>query len=528
MLYDHRGQPIEMQTTERPGDGRSVLWQTSDRPLTDVSRDLDPADVDRILTSANQGESAEQSRLAAELEEKNWDVMQALSTRRAAVSGLEWEILPPEDDESSLAKRVAADVEEVLRTPQYDTDEFDTFHEALTFSWMGALLPGFAVTELVWGDGGRRIVGFNHVEQRHFTFRETRRPRLVTEDEPDGIELPRFKFVVHRHRSRAGAMCRGGLIRPLCWLDVFQRQAGVKDLLTFIERYGMPFLLAKVDEDSWKSERYTLMNLVKNFGPSGGGVFSKAMEMQMIQASSTTGDIYFKLLEYTGDAITKLVLGQTASSGDGGGLSGDNAQDKVRQDILESDCRQIEGTSRAQVIRAWVVLNHGEKAPIPRLVLRCEPPEDRKEEAEIVSTLSVNWDLDPDEVKAKTGYTVKPKAAPATPAPPPSKPDAVALSAESPMDAGDDVAAAALSQYLRSKGIREWFGPLQAAIEVAVEEPNGELFKEKVLALTADLPGLMDGLDSSGFEELLEKVIYTSMAQGKADRAAELAAKEEG
>jgi len=348
---------------------------------------------------------------------------------------------------------------------------------------------------------------------------------LVTEDEPNGIDLAPFKFAVHRHRSRAGAMCRGGLIRPLCWLDVFQRMAGVKDLLTFIERYGMPFLLAKVDEDSWKSERYTLMNLVKNFGPSGGGVFSKAVEAEFLQASNSTGDVYFKLLEYTGDAITKLILGQTASSGDGGGLSGDNAQDRVRQDILESDCRPIEGTARAQVIRPWVVLNHGDKAPIPQLRLRCEPPENRKEEAEIVSTLSQSWDLDPDEVKAKTGYTVRPKAAPS---PQPAKPDAAALSAESPMDAGDDIAALALSQYLRSHGIREWFGPLQAAIEVAVDEPDGEQFREKVLALTADLPGLMDGLDSSGFEELLEKVIYTSMAQGKADRAAELAGKEEG
>ena len=272
MLYDAHGKPLPDAAPAKPVAGSMVGWEPSDRADADVSRNLTPALVDRILTSANGGDTSDQCQLALEIEEKNWDIAQAVQTRRLAVAGLSWEILPPEGDDSAQATRIAEEAEQMLRSPRWDADdEFDTFDEALFHSLQGALLPGFAVVELIWSGGGAELLGFQEIEQRHFTFRESRRPLLITRDDPNGIELDRAKFAIHYHRARPGARCRGGLIRPLAWLDVFAR-TNIKDLLTFIERYGMPFLMANVGQDAWNKDRNRIAHLIRNFGSAGGDV----------------------------------------------------------------------------------------------------------------------------------------------------------------------------------------------------------------------------------------------------------------
>ena len=242
MLYDATGKPIPDTAPRPPSPGVHVAWEPSDRYDSDVSRALTPSRVDAIMTSANSGDIEDQARLATEVLEKNWDIFQAVQTRRLAVAGLEWEILPPEGDDSGFAARVAADVMEALSPPQCDNAAFDTFHEAMVYEMMGALLPGFSVIEMIWAEGGSRIVGFQGIEPHHFAFRDSRRPRLITRDEPDGMALPPVKFVYHRHRARSGDPARGGLIRPLAWLHCFF-SIEIRDLLTCGGRYGKPVLM---------------------------------------------------------------------------------------------------------------------------------------------------------------------------------------------------------------------------------------------------------------------------------------------
>ena len=88
----------------------------------------------------------------------------------------------------------------------------------------------------------------------------------------------------------------------------------------------MPFVVAKVDRNAWENERGVMRNLIRSFGPNGGGVFTKSTELELLQASNSGGDVYFKLLEYTSKAITKVILGQLASSSESGGLSGGERQ----------------------------------------------------------------------------------------------------------------------------------------------------------------------------------------------------------
>ncbi len=347
----------------------------------EVSRNLVPATVDSIMQLANSGDITEQCKLASEILEKNADIMQAVSTRKDAVLGCSWRIEPADDTPRS---REIADILEKTLKSCGDGDELDTFEDLLE-DMLNALLPGFMVSEIAWCNGGD-IAGFKHIEQKRFTFTDSFEPKLINREYPMGIELDRRRIIYHKLRFHGSDPVRGGLIRPLAWLHCF-KTVGEKDLLGFIERYGMPFVAAKVDAEAFDKERNLIKHLVRNFGSSGGGIFTRNVELELLECAST-GMVYFRLLEYLEKAVNKVILGQTASSGDSAGLSGGDAQSKVRQDILEADCRRLMRTINNQLVKPWMLYNYGAAEPLPSFVIEYTPPEDQTALATIVATLS--------------------------------------------------------------------------------------------------------------------------------------------
>ena len=336
----------------------------------EVSRNLVPATVDSIMQQANSGDITEQCKLAREILEKNADIMQAVNTRNSAVLGCSWRIEPADD--TPRAEAVAKALADTLNLCG-DGDELDTFEDLLE-DMLNALLPGFAVSEIVWCNGGD-IAGFRHIEQKRFTFIDSFAPKLVSREFPMGIELDRRRIVYHKLRFHGSDPARGGLIRPLAWLHCF-KTVGEKDLLGFVERYGMPFIAAKVDAEAFDKERHLIKHLIRNFGSSGGGIFTRNVELDLLE-SSNSGFVYFRLLQYLEAAVNKVILGQTASSGDSSGLSGGDAQSKVRQDILEADCRRLMRLVNTQIVKPWVLYNYGAAEPVPKFVIDYMPPEDQ-------------------------------------------------------------------------------------------------------------------------------------------------------
>ncbi len=381
-----------------PGSGKpAVQTETSDRMDYDTGRGLTPEKVDRIMTAANSGDTADQCRLAQEILEKNSDIMQAFSTRKNAVIGCGWHLKPGE--KTTEARLAAEELEKQLRNCG-NGDDAETFEELIE-DLMGALLPGFAVSEILWQNGGE-IAGFHHIEQKYFTFIDGFSPRLVTRDSPRGIRIPGERIIFHKLRLHGSDPARGGLIRPLSWIHCF-KSLDEKDLLSFLERHGMPFIIAKVDPSAFEKEKNLVKRLIRNFGTSGGGIFTKNVELQLLECKNN-GEAYFRLLEYLEAAVNKVILGQTASSGDSSGLSKGDAQSKVRQDILESDCRTIQHVINTQLLKPWTLYNFGPEVLPPELVINCTEAEDAARLATIVKTLhDAGYDTDPDEISARIG-----------------------------------------------------------------------------------------------------------------------------
>ena len=552
MLYDQNGRKIKIKKIAPPSIGRSVIHETSDRMDQDVTRGLTPAKIDEILTAANGGDIFEQCRLAIELEEKDWDIAHSLETRRNAVLGIEWEIEPGGDAPADI--KAAEDFAAVLEGTGVG-ELSDTFDDLLE-DMMSSLLPGFSASEIEWLPGGSGFAGFSFIDQRHFTFLDGFSPKLVTSDHPAGVELHPYKIIFHTYRRRGGDPARGGLIRPLAWLYCF-KNIDFKDLLRFMERYGMPFAVAQVDKNTWENELEAVKSMIQNFGPDGGGVFTKSMEIELLQAVDTKGDIYKWLLTYIGDAITKVILGQTASSSDGGGLSGDNAQSEVRQDILEADCKRLSATVNAQLIARWAHFNLSESVKRPKMVFHCEPPEDTKVLAETVKTLhDAGFQAEEGEMSEKFGMKLTRKTE--TPEAPGTGNDSgvknalknsTALSGDSlPSPSGsprrNDVLesgkATALSEDVgesapaptdalaaNSLAIFAKTGALKWAAPVLNIDPDAEsplelgLKMEKLFAEDAMF-------DTAELAKAIENDVYAAAASGKAEKAADLISKEEG
>ena len=377
MLYDYADRPIAENSSTPPKAlaERIVHWEPSDRTESDASRALTPSRLDGIFRSANRGDPRDQAKLAEEIEEKNWDMAQAIQTRRAAVLGLDYSFQPRDafaDD--SNAKRIAGEINRDL--------DRDMLHDVFTHMLSG-LLSGYACHEIVFESGGKDIAELIEIDGRYISFNDSLEPLLISTNHPEGKPLVPGKFVFHRHRARSGDATRGGLIRPLGWMYLFVT-FGMKDLLRFIEKFGMPFVSARLDDHAWKQDRNKIAYLIRNFGSDGGGVFSKNVELEMLEAPNNTGEVYFKLLEYMEAAITKVVQGQTATSGDAGGFSKGQAQENVRTDLMEADCKAVAKTVQQSILAPLTMYRYGPDAPVPELVFDISEPAARAQESRVL------------------------------------------------------------------------------------------------------------------------------------------------
>lgn len=410
--------PPVATSASTPPPGRLVDFLPQDRLQPELTRQLSPGDVDQILRAANTGDCQRQAKLAREMVEKDWDLAQALQTRVAAVAGTPWELQPGAD--TLVGRRIAAFVERALRAAGSvpGDEDLDGFGQLLNHM-LTSYLPGYSVNEIVWDEGGRGVLGFQFIEPQFFTLRDSTALRLVTPEQPLGVELPRGKFIVHRYCHRGGDLTRGGLIRPLAWLYVF-KNLNVKDLLRFLEKYGMPFLLARLDQAAYDEERHHLAYLIRHFGSDGGGVFTKAAELQVVQPGANQGDVYFKFMDYCERAISKLILGQTSTSDSkDSNRSTAAVHNQVRQDLRVDDCRALAETLRQDLIGPLVRFNFGDDAPVPHLCFQCQPPTDRELESRILVNLhQAGFAVDPAAVAARFGYPLQAAASSQTPSAP--------------------------------------------------------------------------------------------------------------
>lgn len=382
-IVDTYGNPI---TATKPPEGKLVTIPINEIVTGHPANELTPRALARLLSQAESGYIEEQMALAEDIEERDWHIASVLQTRKRAVAGLPWDVLPA--DESDRAKEIAEFVEKTLKGLQFVKARQDL---------MDAVFKGVAVLDIEWQNNGRYVVPAA-LGPIHSTLLDYSDGVLKIEAESTSVaeEPPPFKVIEHRYRAKAGTVMRGGLVRMLAWAYVL-KHFSVRAWLIFAEVCGMPLRIGKYPEAASDDQKSVLKRAVRDIGLDFAAIVPEGMQIEFIEAVKNSGQAVFEpLARYIDAGITRLVLGQTLTTQGGEGGVGSLALGQVHalvaQDLLENDAGYLEETFQRQLVEPVVAFNFGADAPMPELHMKAEAPLDLKFEAEIDEKL-VNMNL---------------------------------------------------------------------------------------------------------------------------------------
>lgn len=382
MILDQHGREIKAQ---KPILEEITVQTVRDRYGSYPSQGLTPQRLATIFKEADQGNVSRQAELFEEMEEKDLHLGGILQTRKLAVSGLEWDILPASDSPEDQ-KIVDAAIEMV---------EYIENFEDFLLDALDAIGKGFVVQEIMWdmSEGQVWIKEVNWVHQRRFTFNSPaavlKTPKLLTDEAPAwGEDLPPNKFIVHKYRARSGATQRGGILRPCAYMYLFKNY-DIKDWLIFNELFSVPMRVGKYKPGAGTEEKDALKQAVFNLGVDAAAVISDNTIIEILE-SQRRGDagIFSQLAEFCDKAMSKGVLGHTGSAeGTPGKLGGEDQAKQVRQDLTEADAKALMKTIKFQVLQPWVLFNYGPDKGVPKFKLHFEAGEDLELVAKVYGIL---------------------------------------------------------------------------------------------------------------------------------------------
>ncbi|MBI9092292.1 MAG: DUF935 domain-containing protein [Desulfobacterium sp.] len=385
-ILDQFGRPFEAQ--KKPE--RRPLAAA---PLTDAWREyvasgLTPGRLATLLKEADAGDVRRQAELFDQIEERDGHIIGEIGKRKNVILDVDFAVTPATDD-----LRDAKIAEEAQLMLDNITDWADVL-----VSLQDAVGKGFAGLEMDWdaSEGQAEVGSLEFIEQKRFLFHDERgilckHPRLVTDEDSMGMDIPAWKVLFHRYGGKSGHPTRSGIHRICAWWYLFKNYA-IKDWVVFCEVYGMPLRLGKYDSGATPEDKDALEIAVRLLGSDAAGIISKSTEIDFITSSqgSVSADLYKDLAGFGNKETSKAILGATltADVGDKGSYAASNTHNDVRLDLMRADARSVASTVRSQFIRPWVGFNYGWDTPVPKYGGNFKKSEDQEKKSKVVDTLA--------------------------------------------------------------------------------------------------------------------------------------------
>ena len=365
-LLDQYGQPIDTGLLKNTIAGPQQYGVRTIGTANSFSG-LDPARLANILRAAEATDPRAYLELAEEMEEKYLHYAAQLATRKRAVCGLEWQVVPA--SERLRDRKIAEQIEALV--PLLEESLFDI---------LDSLGKGYSVTEIAWENQGAAWlpqVALERRDPRWFQFDriDGRTLRLRDIGNPiDGLALAPGKFITCTGGAKSGLPVRGELARAAAYAYLFHNFS-LRDWVTFCERYGMPLRLGRYHEGALPGDIDILFSAVRGLGADAAAILPKGMEIEFpeIKSATANADLWEKLLAYLDAQVSKLVIGQTLTADSGRGGSGSYALGKVhnevRIDILRADAKAVCAALNRDLVKIVVNLNFGPQESYPALRL---------------------------------------------------------------------------------------------------------------------------------------------------------------
>lgn len=374
-FFDRIVNAVRRNESSRPRSGILVGRQAPDLWREYPADGLTPQKLVAVMRAADAGDLSAQMALFEQMEERDAHLFSVANTRRLSVTGLPWEVVSAAEmpgwrngtgaarADRALADDAAAYCDAVLR-------EMCDFDEALTHLSL-AFGRNIAVVELVWESAadGVRLAELIPVDFERLTIDRNGKTRILTDDEKyDGIELPPDKFIVHTPHVRSGHPARGGLLR-VTTLAYLAKRFAIKDWMIFAEVFGMPVRIARYAPNATETEKRELIAMLKQLGADATGIFSKAVEVEIMQTRLPgETNLYENLCLYFDREMSKAWLGQTLTTDTVRSRASAGAavvHDRVRRDLRDDDLRKEALTLRRDLLTPLVRLRFGAEAQVP-------------------------------------------------------------------------------------------------------------------------------------------------------------------
>lgn len=506
---------------QRPEIREIAVAHVTDKYSGYPSNGLTPMRLAEIFREADAGDVMRQMELFEEMEEKDPHLFAQLQTRKNAVTGLDFEIIPFGDEprDKEMADFVA---EQLGGIEGFENIEMDL---------LDAIGKGFSVSEILWGyEEGRVIVREIRSRQQKRFFWDSLDDsfKVRTMEFPEGIRLPPNKFLIHKYKARSGHPSRAGILRVVAWMYLFKNY-DIKDWVSFAEVYGLPLRLGKYQPGASEADKAALMQALIQIGADAAGIIPDGTTIDFITTEKTSSaDLYERLARYCDEQTSKAVLGQTLTSDSGGGsYAQSKTHNDVRHDLTVADCKALSSTLRRDLIRPLCLFNFGEGKRIPYLRYDCEEAEDLTQTAQILGMLIEKTGL-----QVPTSFIYKKFS---IPKPEPDEEIAVprsvgsergllpfrmdpaarvALKADEENEPGSQQRIDRLADAAVRKGagsFKRAFSPVLKMIENAnsLDELRSMMEDEKTVA------GLYRSMDASEVEALLQKVMLYADLEGR-------------
>jgi phage gp29-like protein len=183
---------------------------------------------------------------------------------------------------------------------------------------------------------------------------------------------------------------RGGLLRVSA-LAYLGKHFSMKDWMVFAEVFGMPVRIARYEPSATPEEKRELLAMLQSLGSDAAGVFSKAVELEMIDARQGSSlPPYERLCEFFNREMSKAWLGETLTtdvSGTRSSLAAAQVHNEIRLDLRRDDVAREGRTLRRDVLGPMTRMEFGPNMPVPFFQRQLHPPRDLRELADVLSTV---------------------------------------------------------------------------------------------------------------------------------------------
>jgi len=301
-------------------------------------------DIDFIFTS-----TGETSRIFENLL-SDPHVWACVQSRKSGVLSSEWRMEYPKSTEST-----AKIIDPIFA-------KLDIYN---IVSWLlDAPLYGFSALEIVWKFDGKWIVP-DIIEQRPnywFEFDTENQLRFLAEGEPNGIILPKWKFIIARHFPSFENPYGKRLLSRCFWPVTFKR-SGTRFWMLYMEKYGVPWIIGKVPKNTTDERRAEILDMLTNMLQDAVAVIDTDQEVDTLKINdkNATTDLFYKMLEFSNAEISKAVLSQTLTTeiGDKGAYAAASAHLSVRQEVCDFD-KKLVIRALNELISLICLLNFGD------------------------------------------------------------------------------------------------------------------------------------------------------------------------